>query len=168
MRGTTIAQGKPWWRRDAPIFALAAALLGLYLWNLRPPPPLKGWDATYEEALVKAEAEDKQVLLAFSMRSCPPCLLMERRVLPSGPVVEALKGYVPVKVDLPSRPELAERYGVYAAPTYVVTDARGEPVARTEGSTPAKEFAAFLSIAAESRGKAGESGSSAPDVAGRP
>lgn len=168
MRVAASGGGKSWWRRDAPIFALAAALLGVYLWNLRPPPPLKGWDATYEEALVKAQAEDKQILLAFSMRSCPPCLMMERRVLPSRPVVEALKGYVPVKVDMPSRPELADRHGVFAAPTFVVTDAKGEPMARTEGALSAKEFASFLNIAAETRRTTAEPGQIAEQAEGTP
>lgn len=142
---------KPWWRRDWLALMLIGALVAVYLWNLRPLPPLEGWDSTYEAALAEAQAGKKHILLAFSQKGCAPCMIMERRVLPSRTVVDALKTYIPVKVDVVADPALAERYHVFATPTYIVTDAQGEPLARTEGSTSAKDFAAFLSIAEEAR-----------------
>jgi thiol-disulfide isomerase/thioredoxin len=79
-------------------------------------------------------------VVAFSAKWCPPCKVME-------PIYEAAAERFPglrfVKANQEAVPELFERYGVQAIPTYVVFK-DGEEVHRQVGALPASRFEAMV------------------------
>lgn len=80
-------------------------------------------------------------VVAFSAKWCPPCKVME-------PIYEAAAARFPalqfVKANQEVVPELFERYGVQAIPTYVVFK-NGQEVHRQVGALPASRFEAMVS-----------------------
>ncbi len=78
------------------------------------------------------------VLLEFTASWCGPCQKVK-------PEVERLaRRDVPVRVvDVDDDPRSAKKYDVGSVPTFVVVDARGAELARTEGYQTAEELGAF-------------------------
>ena len=129
-------------------WALRLLLVGLgvlYLFSNRPAPLLEGWKSDFGEALSEAAASNRHVLIAFSMPGCPPCVAMERTVLGTRAVRAALSDFVPARVDITGQPELANRFGVFATPTYAIVDFTGRLLAKSEGQQSIDEFLRFLS-----------------------
>ena len=129
---------------------LILAVVGLYILTTRPAPPPEGWGTDFQVAIEEAESTDRKVLAAFHMPGCPPCTVMNRTVLNQAAVRQALGDYVPVQVDTTVHPELAARWGAYAAPTYAVIDPNGRLLAKCEGLQTVEQFVTFLKQAANS------------------
>jgi len=88
-----------------------------------------------------APAEDEGVsVVAFSAKWCPPCKVMD-------PIYESAATRFPtlrfLKANQEAVPDLFNRYGVQAIPTYVVFK-DGEEVHRQVGALPASRFEAML------------------------
>jgi thioredoxin-related protein len=139
------ARGVRW----GPTLLIAGALT-LYFVMTRAVPLPEDWGHDYQAALAQAAASGRKVILAFDMRGCPPCTAMNRSVLTSPEVKSALRGYVPVGVDIDRAPELAARFEVYATPTYAIIDVQGRLLARREGYQPVESFVSFLREGSES------------------
>ncbi len=80
---------------------------------------------------------NKPLLIDFWAPWCPPCLFMK-------PIFETLaKRYVNkiifVKVNVDEVPDLAQRFGIFAVPTFIMLY-RGEEVCRVEGAMPLRVF----------------------------
>ena len=129
--------------RWGPALLVGAALAVYFVVN-RPVPSLEGWSGDFEAALVEAAASNRKVLVAFGMKGCAACRLMERTVLRTREVRSAVAGFVPVQVDLNDRLDLANRYRVFGAPTYVILDAEGRLLAGVEGAQTVGAFVEFL------------------------
>lgn len=127
---------------------LALLLVGAYLVSGRTLPPLEGWGSDYQVAMAQAARTDRKVLVAFHMNGCAPCVAMERTVLRSERVRNALKAFVPIRVNVDEDRELANRFRVIATPMFAVVDARERLLARCEGFQRAEAFAQFLDRAA--------------------
>lgn len=69
---------------------------------------------------------------------------MDRKVLPSRLVQDAIKRFVPVRVDAWKELDVTEKYQVYSTPTYAVLDSAGKLVLRTDGYLAAEDFISFL------------------------
>ena len=132
--------------RWGPTLLVTAALAFYFVWS-RSAPPLEGWGEDFTAATAQASTDHRNVLVAFYMHGCPPCDLMDRRVLPSGKVRTALASFVPVRLDINSNLDLAERFGVYATPTYAVVDAAGHVLGQRMGYMDPDEFVEFLDSA---------------------
>lgn len=117
----------------------------------RPSKPPPGWGSDYQTAAQEAVRQGKPLLVDFYLDSCPPCKAMDRTTLRSAKVVQALAGFIPVRVDLARAEELAARLEVDSAPTYFVLDATGRPVRRLAGYVGEQEFLRFLAQAGVSR-----------------
>src|SRR2546430_8301224 len=80
-----------------------------------------------DDAVKRAAAAGKPLLVEVSASWCGPCHLFENSVLPDQRVQAALHGVVYVHYDGEDGPGIAaaERYHVTAYPTFVVIDARG-------------------------------------------
>ena len=101
--------------------------------------------ATLLVALIATSAADAPgdpVLLDFQATWCHPCQVMR-------PVVDKLveKGYPVRQIDIDRSPEMSERYKVTAVPTFVVVDARGKELARTQGIIEPAQLANFYNKA---------------------
>lgn len=99
--------------------------------------------ATLDEVKVAAAKENKLIFIDAYTTWCGPCKWMAANVFPD-PNVGAFynEHFVNFKVDMEKGegPELAQKYGVTAYPTFLILDANGELVHRYIGSTPAEEF----------------------------
>ena len=99
--------------------------------------------AKFEEVKAEAAKENKLIFIDAYTTWCGPCKWMAANVFPD-PNVGAFynEHFVNYKVDMEKGegPELAEKYGVDAYPTFLILDANGELVHRYIGSTPAEDF----------------------------
>lgn len=124
--------------------ALVGGVLVLYLLSVRTPQPPEGWTTDFDEAIAEARATDRHLLLAFNMRGCGPCSVMDRHVLPEPSVLAAMAAYVPVRVDVDRQATLARRFRVMGTPTYAVVDVEGTVLRQCSGFQPVDEFLTFL------------------------
>ena len=87
------------------------------------------YDITLEEALAKAKAEGKHVLINFHTSTCVPCKKMEMEVFPTpecGKYVN--EHFVPIAIDGEDEgagTELAEKYQIFIFPTYLIMSPDG-------------------------------------------
>ena len=82
------------------------------------------------------------VLLDFHASWCGPCQTMRPEIAKL-----AQKKYPIRSIDIDRSPEVAERYGVKAVPTFIVADRQGRELARTKGVIPAAELASLYNNA---------------------
>jgi thioredoxin-related protein len=130
---------------------LIAIVLSVYFVLTRPQPPLEGWRTDFEAALGEAATSGRLILVAFSLPGCAPCKVMERTVLNRDEVRSALTRFVPVRVDLAERRDLANRFAAFSAPTYVIVSPEGRRLAHREGPQSVEQFVAFLAQVSTSR-----------------
>ena len=97
-------------------------------------------DISYPQALEKAKADDKIVIIDFYTTWCAPCKMLDRITWPDPRVRQWLdKNAVCLKVDAEVSHEFARRFKVRAYPTIVFIKADGEVLDRAVGfMMPAK------------------------------
>lgn len=87
------------------------------------------FDLTLEQALEKAKAENKYVLVNFHTMTCGPCRMMEREVFPLPECGEYInKRFIPIMIDGEDDgvgTEIAQKYKVFIFPTYMVMSPSG-------------------------------------------
>ena len=87
------------------------------------------YDITLEEALEKAKAEGKHVLLNFHTSTCVPCKKMEKEVFPTPECGEYInKHFVPIVIDGEDDgigTEHAKYYQVFIFPSYLILSSDG-------------------------------------------
>lgn len=102
------------------------------------------WRHEPEGALREAREAERPALLFFTAPWCGYCRMMDNLTFRDEGVVEALSGFVPIKVDHDTYPMWVARYGVRGIPATFVVNERGRPVARADGFHDAKQFAGWL------------------------
>jgi thioredoxin-related protein len=102
----------------------------------------EGWLTDFEAAKKQAAAEKKDILVDFTGSDwCGWCVKLDKEVF-STEAFKAQKDFVLVALDFPRRKEvpadqkakneaLMTRWGVRGFPTIILTNAKGEPYART-------------------------------------
>lgn len=85
--------------------------------------------------------QDGMVLVDFYSDTCVPC----RRMMPVLAEVESEAGgsFSAVKVNVATDGELADKYGVYAVPTFILFK-DGEEKSRQVGAVPKEELASWI------------------------
>lgn len=114
-------------------------LAGLLFGALNAHAAKDGWLTNYDEALAKAKAEGKYVLVEFHGSDwCPPCMKLNDEVLTTDAFKElANASLVLVNVDFPRKSELPEaqqahnkelagKFGIEGLPTVLVLDGDGK------------------------------------------
>ncbi len=86
------------------------------------------FNISLEEALAKANEEDKYVLVDCHTKTCGPCRKMEKTVFPQIKCGEFINSrFVPIMVDMEEEAgiAIAEKYKVGIYPTYLVLSPDG-------------------------------------------
>ena len=106
------------------------------------------WAKDYASAESQAATSGKPVILFFTGKWCSPCRIMKRQVWADNEVESKVNsGFnaVMIDVDDPNASPVVKRYQVFATPTTVVTDSRGNVLQQAQGGLSKLEFLQLLS-----------------------
>ena len=146
------------------LFAVARRVGGVALAAVAPVTLLRAdarspiaWTAYSEDALARAIAAGRPVLLDFEAEWCLPCREMERTTFRDPAVVRAAAAFATLKIDLTEEDDptaaLRERFGVAGVPTYVLLGPDGQERRRLVGFvSPGEMLTALDAIDGAGRG----------------
>ncbi len=118
--------------------------LGAYAFTHRVGRAPPEWGSDLAAAQEQASVEGRCVLIEFWLPGCTYCRIMESEVLPDDQVGRALTDWIPIRLDMTVERELANRFRVTGAPTFVALSPQGAEIERISGYQPANLFAGFL------------------------
>lgn len=99
------------------------------------------WEKDLAGALVRAESENKLVMVDFYTDWCRWCQVMDDKTFSDGAVQTELKRMVVVKLDAErDGRDAARRYRVEGFPTILFLDGSGREVGRIPGYMPPEPF----------------------------
>lgn len=131
-----------------------AVLLGLvllfYAFAMRPHPSAIAWSTDLDASLLRARTAQRPLLVEFHTSWCGPCENMDRDVFSRTDVADAMKEWVPVRIDADQQVSLAQQYSIEGYPTFLVMRPDGQVVRRELGGLDAGDFIAFLRSAESS------------------
>ena len=100
-------------------------------------------EATFEEALIAAKAEEKVVMIDFFTTWCPPCKKLDETTWKDAAVNAWLDEHtIALKLDAEIEVDLAARYKIEAYPTMLFVRADGSVMDRMVGYRAAEAFLA--------------------------
>ena len=100
---------------------------------------------SYEQALLIAKKQKKDVLLFFSADWCKYCKEMKRDTLTDSGVKSTMDKFVFYVVDADKEKALSRKFGVKEIPVYIILDAETEKAKRTgQGYKNANSFDRWL------------------------
>lgn len=109
------------------------------------------WQKNLDQALETAKKSNQLLILDFYADWCPPCKEMEKSTYSDSRVIEQLKNYIPVKIDIDKKPKLADKYdgnaranGGSGIPATIILDASGNQLAKIHGYITAEELMKVL------------------------
>ena len=128
-------------RATAGVLVVAFAVSGLLVAEAESP---IAWTPYSEEALARAVAESRPVLIDFEADWCLPCREMDRTTFRDPAVVRASSGFTMLRADVTAHDDraaaLMERFRVPGVPTYVVLGPDGREHWRQVGFVPAADL----------------------------
>jgi uncharacterized protein YyaL (SSP411 family) len=139
----------PSWRSPlVGLLLLALAIGAIWLWQTWPTPSAVTWLEADEEALARAKAEDRPVLVKFYLVGCGPCKAMDREVFADERIGAWVnRTCVPLTLDLQTDRRFSVRHGVESAPTLILLTPEGRTLAgpaNPPGAGRLEWFEAFL------------------------
>lgn len=107
------------------------------------------WLSAEPEAVAKAEAEKKPLLIDFGAEWCVACKDLEKRTFPHPLVTAQANRFVALRVDAtddehPEIRRLTKKYRVLGLPTVIVVGSHGQEVLRFTEFVPPERFAEAL------------------------
>jgi thioredoxin 1 len=104
----------------------------------------------WDKALTQARAQKKLVFIDIYATWCGPCKMLKKNTFTDAKVGEFFnKNFVNVSIDGEKGvgPSLAQKYGITAYPSLIVTDGDGKPVLYTMGYIDAATLMQFAQAA---------------------
>ena len=99
-----------------------------------------GWAKNYDEALERAEKEQKIVMVMLSSEGCPACEYMKDVVFDDDNVMTELDaGFVPVEIDIHNQ-FVPSGLGYIGTPTFHFLKPDGKKVERLDGGANVMDF----------------------------
>ncbi len=100
------------------------------------------WAGSLVEAAQTSRAENRLIMMKFYADWCGPCKDFDRNTLTDPQVLDALRDFVPFKIDAdsPEGQKLSKDYGVSGLPTIIFTNSGGIEVLRIVGGYPPPLF----------------------------
>lgn len=132
-------------RKSVGVVLLIVGLFGGIAWLLAPKPTAAGahslsWMTDEAQAVAKAKAEHKPLLVDFGAEWCPPCKEMELKTFVEPKVAAELQRFVLLRIDCtkptPENEALQTKYDSETLPSVVVFDGSGQRVLRLREFTP--------------------------------
>jgi thiol:disulfide interchange protein len=103
------------------------------------------WGEDFPAAAAQARAANRPVVLYFTASWCEPCQWMRRYVWTDRGVADAMKAFVPVRIDIDRDPATSIRFHVGPIPSFFLLTPDGQVVRSHEGAMDPQEFTAWLS-----------------------
>ncbi len=103
-------------------------------------------EADWNKVLAEAKKQNKLIFLDAYATWCGPCKLLKKNTFPNKGVGEYFnKNFINVAIDMEKGdgPALAEKFGVNAYPTLIITDADGKLITYTKGYINPKQLIDF-------------------------
>lgn len=133
-------------RAPLEMLVIVALLAGVYWWIGRPAPTPEFFGQSYslDDAMARAEKDNKVVFAYATADWCAPCQTFKRGALSDARVVDWMHANaVPVYIDIDDNPDDAMRLGVGPIPaSFVIADKR--IIDAASGPQSASQFLAWL------------------------
>jgi len=103
-------------------------------------------EADWHKALAEAKKQHKLIFLDAYASWCGPCKLLKKNTFPDKEAGEYFNSnFINIAIDMEKGdgPALAEKYGVNAYPTLIITDANGKIITYTQGYIKPKQLIDF-------------------------
>jgi len=134
--------------RLASIVPAVAGAAMFFTWvgldhDVDPETPPIAWMTDEAEAVAKARAEGKPLLVDFGAHWCPACKKLDRRTFSKPTVRAASRRFVALRVeatDDDDKEAIQKKYGVVGLPTIIMIDPRGKELARYNDFVEAGEL----------------------------
>ncbi len=107
---------------------------------------IKFIEENWSKALSEAKKQKKLIFLDAYTSWCGPCKMLKRNTFPDKAAGEFYnKNFVNIALDMEKGdgPAIAEKYGVNAYPTLIITDADGKLLTYTKGYIEAPQLIEF-------------------------
>jgi hypothetical protein len=109
------------------------------------PGPLFTWEAWGPAAFERARREHKYILLDGAAEWCHWCHVMDETTYLDPVVGRALQErFVTIRVDIDSRPDIADRYGEWGWPATILFSPEAEEIGKYRGYLPPEELRSIL------------------------
>lgn len=96
--------------------------------------------STYQSALNKAKAENKELVLFFTAEWCTNCIDMKEKTISTPKVQEALSKVVYLEIDVDHEKELVSKYKISSIPSYVRINSNEEELNKGAGNIKENAF----------------------------
>jgi len=103
-------------------------------------------EGDWNKALAEGKKQNKLIFLDAYASWCGPCKLLKKNTFPDKEAGEYFNSnFINVAIDMEKGdgPALAEKYGVNAYPTLIITDANGKIITFTQGYIKPKQLIDF-------------------------
>jgi thioredoxin 1 len=121
-----------------------AAMVAISEWKAAHAKEIIPWRSDLSAAMSEARQTHHPVFAYFTASWCGPCQTMKATTWSDNVVFEAMRKYVPVKIDVDANPALTAKYGIQAMPTYVIVSEDGEVQRQNTGLMRPEDMARWL------------------------
>ncbi len=103
-------------------------------------------ELTFEEALTKAQTENRDIFIYFWTEWCAPCRQLDSIVFADSAVATLINEYVPLKLDAEAGQgaDLNARYEIGGYPTFLFLNAEGEELGRVTGTRLNEDYVVVI------------------------